>query len=69
VIECDFYNCLDQVVKLDNLTKIIKFYNIVFKNMSNFQIELNNLELVYFENILFDTNLVNTTFLKITNPK
>ncbi len=69
MIECDFYNCLDQVVKLDNLTKIIKFYNIVFKNMSNFQIELNNLELVYFENILFDTNLVNTTFLKITNPK
>jgi hypothetical protein len=37
--------------------------------MSNFQIEMNNLELVYFENILFDTNLVNTTFLKITNTK
>ncbi len=69
MIECDIYNCLDQVVKLDNLTKIIKFYNIVFKDMYNFQIEMENLELVYFENILFDTNLVNTTFLKITNSK
>jgi hypothetical protein len=67
-IECNI-TCEKQSIKLNKLTKFIKFIDVVFYKLDEIQFQFENLELLYIENATISSDLVNTTFLNISNTK